>query len=126
MRTVASGAEAIDLWRRAPSDIVLCDLAMPQMDGFDVLKQIRQLDAAAGRTTPVIAVSAYASDEYRERCLRAGFQAHLAKPTRPGGFDPRDRGSAGEGVIRSQLAGFMSPSSVGMSSETVGWMGTAR
>ena len=83
VRTAASGAEAIDLWRRAPSDIVLCDLAMPQMDGFDVLKQIRQLDAAPGRTTPVIAVSVYASDEYRDRCLHAGFQAHLAKPTRP-------------------------------------------
>jgi signal transduction histidine kinase/CheY-like chemotaxis protein len=83
VRTAASGPEAIELWRRAPSDIVLCDLAMPQMDGFQVLKQIRQLDAATGRTTPVIAVSAYASDEYRDRCLRAGFQAHLAKPNKP-------------------------------------------
>ena len=83
VRTAASGPEAIDLWRRAPSDIVLCDLGMPQMDGFEVLKQILQLDAATGRTTPVIAVSVYASDQYRDRCLRAGFQAHLAKPHKP-------------------------------------------
>jgi signal transduction histidine kinase/ActR/RegA family two-component response regulator len=80
VRIAQSGADALEQLRRAPAHIVLCDLAMPQMDGFEVLKQIQHLDRTAGRPTAVLAVSAYASDEYRERCLRAGFEAHLRKP----------------------------------------------
>jgi signal transduction histidine kinase/CheY-like chemotaxis protein len=80
VRQAASGPEAIAELERMPADLVLCDLGMPGMDGFAVLGWIRDHDRADGRTTPVLAVTAYASADYRERCLRAGFQGHLAKP----------------------------------------------
>jgi CheY-like chemotaxis protein len=50
------------------------------MDGFEVLARVRAVDAGAGRTTSAIAVTAYASEEDRARCVGAGFVRHLAKP----------------------------------------------
>ena len=76
----ASGAEALAFWREGPSDVVLCDLAMPGMSGFQLLAQIRELDRQAGRVTPAIAVTAHASEEQVARSAQAGFQNHVAKP----------------------------------------------
>jgi signal transduction histidine kinase/ActR/RegA family two-component response regulator len=80
VRIAASGVEALEQIRRSAPQIVLCDLAMPGMDGFDVLRSIRGLDDPLRRMVPVLAVTAYASDDYRARCLDAGFQGHVAKP----------------------------------------------
>ncbi len=80
VRTATSGMQALDQIRRERPSIVLCDLAMPGMDGFDVLRRIRTLDDVRARDVPVLAVTAYASDEYRDRCREAGFQGHVAKP----------------------------------------------
>jgi len=76
----ASGAEALQTWRERPADVVLCDLAMPGMSGFQLLAQIRELDRQAGRVTPAIAVTAHASEEQIARSAQAGFQNHVAKP----------------------------------------------
>jgi signal transduction histidine kinase/ActR/RegA family two-component response regulator len=84
VRIALSGLEGLGRFQETAPDVVLCDLAMPGLDGFEVLRQIRFLDAATGRSTPVLAVTAYASAEYRERCLSAGFQGHLPKPYNPG------------------------------------------
>jgi signal transduction histidine kinase/CheY-like chemotaxis protein len=75
-----SGLEALQFWRVRPSDVVLCDLAMPGMSGFQLLEQIRELDRQAGRVTPAIAVTAHASEEQIARSAQAGFQNHVAKP----------------------------------------------
>ncbi len=80
VRTASSAREAIGAWEVDPGDVLLCDLAMPDMDGFQVLNRIRGLDAASGRATAAIALTAYTSDEYRARCLSAGFHAHVGKP----------------------------------------------
>ncbi len=80
VRTARSGEDALRSIDAAAPQIVLCDLAMPGMDGFALLEGIRRADAAAARTTPVLALTAYASDDYRRRCQRAGFQGHIAKP----------------------------------------------
>ena len=80
VRTAASAARALLEIARERPDVVLCDLAMPTMDGFAVLRHIRELENGREPLLPVIAVTAYASDEYRDRCRRAGFQAHIAKP----------------------------------------------
>jgi CheY-like chemotaxis protein len=62
-------------------DLLLLDLGMPNMDGFDVLRQLREHEAADRRRhLPVIAVTGYASDADRLRCLAAGFNDHLSKP----------------------------------------------
>jgi len=76
----SSGAEALRVWRDRPSDVVLCDLAMPGMSGFQLLEHIRELDRKAGRVTPAIAVTAHASEEQVARSAQAGFQNHVAKP----------------------------------------------
>ena len=75
-----SGLEGLGRFQESAPDIVICDLAMPGLDGFEVLKQIKALDAASGRATPVLAITAFTSVEYRDRCLAAGFSGHLPKP----------------------------------------------
>lgn len=80
VETAASGREAIAAWQADPADVLLCDLAMPEMDGFDVLRRLREHDALDGRVTRAIAVSAHASDDHRRRTSEAGFVQHLAKP----------------------------------------------
>ena len=78
--TALSGEEAVSAWVASPFDVLVCDLGMPGTDGFEVLRRIRAIDSAAGRTTRALAVTAYASDDYRVRCLHAGFSGHLSKP----------------------------------------------
>jgi signal transduction histidine kinase/ActR/RegA family two-component response regulator len=80
VRTASSAAEAIEIWRQQPSDVLLCDLAMPVVSGFALLSRIRDMDRAAGRLTPAIAVTAHATEGHIARSLRAGFQMHVSKP----------------------------------------------
>ena len=80
VRTASSGAQAVAEWSREPGSVLVCDLGMPGMDGFEVLRRIRTLDAEAGRHTFAVAVTAYASPDYVRRAREAGFDAHLAKP----------------------------------------------
>jgi two-component system CheB/CheR fusion protein len=77
------GREALDMILRGASpDVVLCDLLMPRMDGFDF---IRELDCAPSRAhPPVIAVSGLATEASRRRTLDAGFEGHLKKPYNEG------------------------------------------
>ena len=62
-------------------DAMILDISMPVMDGFEALGIIRGLPGAAGRT-PVIALTAHAFIEDRERCIAAGFDQFLTKPVR--------------------------------------------
>jgi CheY-like chemotaxis protein len=78
VRTAASGRQALDLYARETPDVLLCDLAMPDMDGFEVLRRLG--DRPATPRVPAIAVSAHATDLHRARSVQAGFREHLAKP----------------------------------------------
>jgi CheY-like chemotaxis protein len=78
VRIAPSGAAAIREWDREPADLLICDLAMPEMDGFAVLEAIRR--RASGRAAPAIAVSAYVSEDYQLRTRAAGFDFHVGKP----------------------------------------------
>jgi hypothetical protein len=80
VRPFTSSSEAVEAFSRARPDIVLCDIAMPGVDGFQVLARIRAAEASNGKVTPVLAVTAFASTDDQERCLRAGFQGHVTKP----------------------------------------------
>ena len=80
VRTELSGGGAVAAWEHNPADVLLCDLAMPGIDGFEVLRRIRAIDGKPDTATPALAITAYASDEDRERCMRAGFVGHLSKP----------------------------------------------
>jgi CheY-like chemotaxis protein len=79
---VSSGQEALDAIKNVHPDVLICDLAMPEMDGYELLANVRGLEPELGRL-PVIAFTAAARDEDRDRTLRAGFQAHFAKPVDP-------------------------------------------
>ncbi|OFW08731.1 MAG: two-component system response regulator [Acidobacteria bacterium RIFCSPLOWO2_12_FULL_59_11] len=72
------GVEALQKIVAAQPDLVLLDIQMPILDGFAVLRQIRQDTRFA--TLPVMALTAYAMKEDREKALRAGFNAHISKP----------------------------------------------
>jgi len=78
VRIASSGSEAMAQVRRSLPHVILCDIAMPGMDGFALLDAIRQ-DARA-KAIPVLAVTAYASEDSRETCARAGFQGYISKP----------------------------------------------
>jgi len=77
---VRSAAEALEQLEREHFDILLSDIGMPEMDGYELLRRVRGRDAIRARPLPAIAVTAYARSEDRQRSLLAGFQMHLAKP----------------------------------------------
>ena len=79
---VSSGQEALEAIRNLHPDVLLCDLAMPEMDGYEVLENVRRREPELG-WLPVIAFTAAARDEDRAATRLAGFQAHLAKPIEP-------------------------------------------
>jgi signal transduction histidine kinase/CheY-like chemotaxis protein len=81
--TASSAQEAKDRFRREPPDVLISDLQMPDGDGYQLIRDIRQLDLAAGRKTPAAALTALARTDDRRSALTAGYQLHLAKPIDP-------------------------------------------
>ncbi len=77
----SSGEEAIAAARRTHFDLVLMDVQMPDLDGFAVTAQIRKNEKRhGGRSTRIVAMTARAGDDDRERCLAAGMDDYVAKP----------------------------------------------
>jgi signal transduction histidine kinase/CheY-like chemotaxis protein len=75
-----SAAEALAHLQSSPPDILVTDIGMPAVDGYDLLRQVRQLPPERGGKVPAIALTAFARSSDRTRALLAGFQIHLAKP----------------------------------------------
>jgi CheY-like chemotaxis protein len=80
--TAGNGRDALDKLQGQAPDFLLCDVYMPEMDGFEVIRRVRELPAPAGQV-PAIAITAHPSFENRRDALRAGFQDLLGKPTEP-------------------------------------------
>ena len=78
-----SAPEALSRLADRRVDLVVGDIGLPEVDGYDLMQRIRQLPADAGGAIPAIALTAYARTEDRTRAFRAGYQAHLAKPIEP-------------------------------------------
>jgi PAS domain S-box-containing protein len=80
--SVANGGEAVDLLGKdaANCDIVLMDVEMPDMDGFQATAIIREKEKVGGKRIPIIALTAYAMKGDRERCLAAGMDGYVPKP----------------------------------------------
>jgi CheY-like chemotaxis protein len=71
------GLAALD---RDVPDVIVSDIAMPEHDGYELIRQIRQRSSDRGGMVPAVALTAYARPEDTERSLSSGFQLHLAKP----------------------------------------------
>lgn len=79
--TATNGREALDALETGHADLVLVDISMPVLDGFHMLALLREQPGYA--ITPVVAVTAHATLEDRQRALRSGFTEYLTKPFRP-------------------------------------------
>ena len=82
--TVDSAKAALERVETARPDVLIADLGMPNMDGFELISQLRHARNMAVRDVPAAALTAYARSEDRAKALRTGFQMHLAKPIDPG------------------------------------------
>ncbi|RLB03410.1 MAG: hypothetical protein DRG55_00355 [Deltaproteobacteria bacterium] len=79
--TVASdGREAVERAKEEDFDLILMDVQMPEMDGLEATRAIREWERDKGRHTPIVALTAHAFEEDRRRCLEAGMDAYLSKP----------------------------------------------
>ena len=76
---VASGEEAMRIMENSEPDIVISDIGMPDMDGYQLMRRIRASERQ-GRRIPAVALTAFARAEDRKRALLAGYQSHVAKP----------------------------------------------
>jgi CheY-like chemotaxis protein len=76
------GVQAVEAYRKLQPDIVLMDMAMPNMDGLDATARIRQLEIGAKRAR-VIGLTAYATAEDRQVCIDSGMDDYLTKPITP-------------------------------------------
>src|SRR5262249_18402048 len=81
--TAASAAEALRVLEDSPADVLVSDLAMPDQDGYDLIRRVRSLAPERGGNVPAVALSAYTRAEDRMRALAAGFSLHLPKPVDP-------------------------------------------
>jgi PAS domain S-box-containing protein len=79
----ASAAAAYDALRSESFDVLLVDIEMPDVDGYDFIRRLRSLPAEQGGSIPAAALTAYASAQDRIKVLAAGFQIHVAKPVQP-------------------------------------------
>ncbi len=75
-----NGREAVEACRAASFDVILMDCMMPELDGFEATAQIRAMEATGGRRTRIVAMTANAFAQDRERCVSAGMDDYLAKP----------------------------------------------
>jgi PAS domain S-box-containing protein len=80
VEAVASAEQGLDVLRRERPQILVSDIAMPGMDGYELIRRVRDGSVGADTRLPAVAVTGYASAGDREQALAAGYQAHLAKP----------------------------------------------
>ena len=78
-----NGRQALEAIERQPFDLVLMDVQMPEMDGFEATAAIRARERGSGQHLPILAMTAYAMKGDRERCLEAGMDGYVSKPIQP-------------------------------------------
>ena len=82
--TTSSPLTVLETIARVKPDILIADLGMPELDGYELIERVRALPDPASRDVPAIALTAFARSEDRTKALQSGFEMHLAKPVDPG------------------------------------------
>ncbi len=77
---VGSAREALEAMAARAYDLVISDIGMPDVDGYEFIRRVRALPAEHGGRVPAVALTAYARTEDRMQALRAGYQMHVPKP----------------------------------------------
>jgi signal transduction histidine kinase/ActR/RegA family two-component response regulator len=80
-QTAGSASECLRITHEWPTDVLVCDIGLPDDDGYGLLKRLRE--SPEGQHIPAIALTAYSRPEDRAKALEAGFRAHLSKPLDP-------------------------------------------
>ncbi|RLA94834.1 MAG: hypothetical protein DRG69_04515, partial [Deltaproteobacteria bacterium] len=75
-----NGKEAVQMVKEGDFDLILMDVQMPEMDGLEATRLIREMEKGTGKHIPIIALTAHAFEEDRKRCLEAGMDAYTTKP----------------------------------------------
>ena len=81
VKTASSAASAISLAQEGHFDVIISDIGMPQMNGYELARAVRGLSGY--ETVPMVALTGYSKFDDRQRSLDAGFNAHLTKPIEP-------------------------------------------
>ena len=98
----SNGLQAVDEFNSQVFDIILMDIQMPEMDGFEATARIREIEST-GEHTPIVAMTAHAMAGDRERCLAAGMDDYLSKPIRPEDLQRVLGAIATDGVLRTPV-----------------------
>jgi len=98
-----SAADALRILTTARPTILVSDIGLPEVDGYELIRRVRSRDAESNGRIPAIALTAHATADDRTKALRAGFQAHIAKPVEPGEL------VATIGSLAELIAGKISP-----------------
>jgi PAS domain S-box-containing protein len=80
---VASAREALEAIAKIQPDLLISDIAMPDIDGYTLIRQVRALEVSSGKRLPAIALTAFAGETNNQKILAAGFQRHITKPVDP-------------------------------------------
>ena len=97
---VGNGRAAVEAVGNGTFDVILMDLQMPEMGGFEATQHIRELEAQQQRYTPIVAMTAHAMQGDRERCLAAGMDGYVSKPIKPQALADALNQVAGFGTTR--------------------------
>ena len=79
----ANGREAVAAFQQSKWDLILMDCQMPEVDGYEATRQIRNLERALNRKTKIVALTAHAMVEDQIRCSEAGMDGYITKPLDP-------------------------------------------
>jgi len=84
VETAYSANSGFDVLRKWQREIVISDIGMPVVGGYEFIRRLREYERPLGKKTPAVSLTAFARIEDRVRSLAAGYQMHVAKPIEPG------------------------------------------
>jgi signal transduction histidine kinase/CheY-like chemotaxis protein/HPt (histidine-containing phosphotransfer) domain-containing protein len=103
-----NGKEAVEAYRAQGFDVILMDIHMPKMNGFEATAEIREMERVIGGHVPIVAMTALAMRGDKERCLGAGMDGYVSKPVRPAELFESIEGlvpTVAEAMAQKELAG---------------------